>query len=228
MICLIVDGTEIEFISNDTLLTGNITLYAKWINKHIITLKDGNNSTAYTLYVKNGLYLLKSELPDYSTIAKDSTTASDNSYKSKYTCTGWDYNDSIITTNITINSLFTEVKYYKVTVTNTKSGSSNGIFGIASNYEYRISSVSGTFFDGSSNTCQASSTTIYVKEGTSIKVNIRKLISHDEWYGSGTEASFTVTASPVDGTTKSVTQSSTSAATSMSFTMPSNVVTIAA
>ena len=150
-------------------------------------------------------------------------------YIERYSFSGWQigsnkYEDGgsyTITEDVTATALFENiVRYYKVTITNAKTG-------LAITKDYQIKEINGTFIHDSTDktsldTSNGPSFTIYVLEGTTVTVSIRALLK--TLY---TEGSFTVYAKNSSGTVLgSATSDSTSAGKTFTFTMPSGVCTI--
>ena len=118
---------------------------------------------------------------------------------------------------VVINAKYKEEYYYKLTITNKKSGSS-GL-----NQKYQIEKIEGNFYGNVSiDLSTSSSYTVYVLENTSVTVTLRKLLK-----ALFTESKFTVNAKDSSGNViGSGTSTSTSNSTTFEFKMPYGIATL--
>lgn len=202
-------------------ITTDMTIEINWSNKFTINYDDG---------VTEYFYPGKTVVLKTSYIGSGKPTTDYGDYKAKWVFNDfWKVNDSNYSAgtettiqavggeSITATAQFDPIKYYKVTITNNKTGSS-GL-----NKAYQILSVSGQLLDSSSiNMSNLESATIYVLENATVTVTVRAKLK-----ALLTESDFTVYARNSSNTELgSVTQTSTSQEASFTFTMPSGTVTI--
>ena len=129
-----------EFISGGTPVTGNITLYPRYNNKYIVTFLKVNGETYESYYIYPNSV---SDTPSLDN-AYEFVLSSDGSNLTIYTYTDWNYDNSAITSNITITPTYTSVIYYKVILQAEKGSVSvsvtNGSISASStNYDIRTS-----------------------------------------------------------------------------------------
>ncbi len=197
--------------NSDSKIESDITLYAKWEEKIVLEYSDG-----ITWYVTPGSTIKLKELFEES-----------DDYKIKYTYKKWVINGSKYDENaeyqvpddVSNNTISAEadhdcVFYYKVTIENKSTG--NKV-----TKKYRITSITGELFDGETFDCSESeSITVYIKSGSTVNIEIRTKIA--------SESKFTVTVYDLSGNQigNSITQDSIRNSKTLTFTMPSSVVTV--
>ena len=190
----------------DIVVTEDTVVTVNWATKAKLTYSDGENSY---------------HMPGTQVFLKAEITKADNiqtNYIEKYSFTGWQIGSDMygagdsytITEDVTVNALFESTVYYKVTMTNTSSGSS----GLGADEGNRITSISGTFYyenilyTDHTMTAPNGTFTIYVLEGSSLIIHSRKLYSKG-LFGKD-ESSFTISASATGRDTLTLTSTSKS------------------
>lgn len=212
----------------DIVVTEDTVVTVNWATKAKLTYSDGGNS-----YHKPGTSVtLKS-----STTTARPSDVNQGDYIERYSFSGWQIGSGkyeaggsyTITEDVTATALFENtIRYYKVTITNKSTGYGSG------NAKYRLTSIEGTFITGVNSDDVSelalntgTSFTVYVLEGNTITINIRKLST--TWiFVTLTEDSFTVYAKDSSGNNivDPVTQDSTDNTKRIVFTMPSGVCNI--
>ena len=213
-------GTTTELTYDQVLkleLEEATTIEIVWGSKYTITYKNGDGSVLDTDYCYPG----KSINTSTSLATKADNTSNEDKYivylfDNKWLIDGVPYGVGTTITpsgDITANPVFSETYYYKLTITNERSGTtfSKG---------YRISSISSdleVYGGGKTVDCSnSSSITIHVREETNITVNIRA--KYTGLFGV-VESDFTVTAYDASNNSLGSKTQSTTSATSFTFKM---------
>ncbi len=88
------------------------TVYAQWTKLHTVTFLNGDGSTFHTVDVGSGSTLTDDQYP-----VTDPDKASDANYS--YSYTGWDYDGSAVTSDITVKPVFTSKAHTNYTYSRT-------------------------------------------------------------------------------------------------------------
>lgn len=160
----IINGVETKFVSNDTLLNGNITLYARWLTKECsITYIQGTD-----LNISLGLYTSKTSITYYYNKNSETILTLTPSTETGHTFVNWcdstnsslTYSVSEITSttfssnHVTLNANYT-LNTYKITIT----GTANQEVTVRAGSNNLISSSKTPSYEG------------YVEYGTTINVS---------------------------------------------------------